>query len=145
MVDKNQIEKLSDVITKEITKINGTAAETRDRINSFIAKHNENIGKLNEKDNALQNKIEGLKSISQANSDRIQREVNGKLVVLKEEYIATTSSLRTETQTLTQSLQVSKSQQVSIEKRVNEIDSGNQQLLEKILAVNKIWRESARN
>ena len=71
MVDKNQIEKLSDVITKGITKINGTAAETRDRINSFIAKHNENIGKLNEKDNALQNKIEGLKSISQANSDRI--------------------------------------------------------------------------
>ena len=116
MVDKNQIEKLSDVITKEITKINGTDAETRDRINSFIAKHNENIGKLNEKDNALQNKIEDLKSISQANSDRIQREVNGKLVVLKEEYIATTSSLRTETQTLTQSLQVSKSQQVSIER-----------------------------
>ena len=43
--------------------------------------------------------------------------------------------MRTETQTLTQSLQESKSQQVSIEKRVNEIDSGNQQLLEKILAV----------
>ena len=70
--------------------------------------------------------------------------MNGKLVVLKEEYIATTSSLRTETQTLTQSLQVSKSQQVSIEKRVNEIDSGNQQLLEKILAVNKTWREKCK-
>ena len=64
--------------------------------------------------------------------------------MLKEEYIATTSSLRAETQTLTQSLQVTKLQQVSIERRVNEIDSGNQQLLEKILAVNKIWREKCK-
>ena len=64
--------------------------------------------------------------------------------MLKEGHIATTSSLRTETQTLTQSLQVPKLQQVSIERRVNEIDSGNQQLLEKILAVNKIWREKCK-
>ena len=43
MADRNQIEKLSDVITKEITKINGTASETNnDKVtekNNVVEKH----------------------------------------------------------------------------------------------------------
>ena len=43
MADRNQIEKLSDVITKEITKINGTASETNNNKvtekNNVVEKH----------------------------------------------------------------------------------------------------------
>merc|ERR1712241_927155 len=131
----NDLENQTGVSQQKIVELDNGSQALLEKILGLENGVNDKIGKLNEKDNALQNEIEGLKSISQANSDGIQKEVNGKLVELKEEYIATTNSLRTETQTLTQSLQESKSQQVSIEKRVNEIDSGNQQLLEKILAV----------
>ena len=131
----NDLENQTGVSQQKIVELDNGSQALLEKILGLENGVNDKIGTLNEKDNALQNEIEGLKSISQSNSDGIQKEVNGKLVELKEEYIATTNSLRTETQTLTQSLQESKSQQVSIEKRVNEIDSGNQQLLEKILAV----------
>merc|ERR1712223_769012 len=131
----NDLENQTGVSQQKIVELDNGSQALLEKILGLENGVNDKIGTLNEKDNALQNQIEGLKSISQANSDGIQKEVNGKLVELKEEYITTTNSLRTETQTLTQSLQESKSQQVSIEKRVNEIDSGNQQLLEKILAV----------
>ena len=77
MVNKNQIEKLSDVITKEITKMNGTAAETRDHMNSFIAKHNENIQEIND-----------LINVSQSNFSTIDMKIqttNTNLSIIREE------------------------------------------------------------
>merc|ERR1711950_43031 len=77
MVNKNQIEKLSDVITKEITKMNGTAVETRDHMNSFIAKHNENIQEIND-----------LINVSQSNFSTIDMKIqttNTNLSIIRDE------------------------------------------------------------
>merc|ERR1719394_861359 len=76
-----------------------------------------------------------LRTTNEKETDGLKKEFNVKLSELKEEYVATSSAIRMESQSLSQSLQESKTLQVSIEKRVNDIDSGNQQLLEKILAV----------
>merc|ERR1712045_205064 len=76
-----------------------------------------------------------MKSHSAASSDGLKQELAEQVGDLKKEHLDSTNSVRTEIHTLSHSLQEYKSQQVSVEKRVTQIDSGNQQLLEKILAV----------
>merc|ERR1712227_1086749 len=131
----NDLENLAGASNQRIAELdNGTQA----MLEKLVGLENgmtEKINNLNIIDAGLQDEIKNLRTTNEKETDGLKKEFNVKLSELKEEYVATSSAIRMESQSLSQSLQESKTLQVSIEKRVNDIDSGNQQLLEKILAV----------
>merc|ERR1719394_569744 len=131
----NDLENLAGASNQRIAELdNGTQA----MLEKLVGLENgmtDKINNLNIIDAGLQDEIKNLRTTNEKETDGLKKEFNVKLSKLKEEYVATSSAIRMESQSLSQSLQESKTLQVSIEKRVNDIDSGNQQLLEKILAV----------
>merc|ERR550532_997454 len=129
------LENQSGVCHQKISELDNGAQGLLEKLLGLEAGTNDKINQLNDKENELETEIKKIKSDNDASSDGFKQELAGRLGEMKEEYLAATNSVRTETHTLSQSLQEYKSQQISIEKRVTEIDSGNQQLLEKILAV----------
>merc|ERR1711911_164447 len=129
------LENQSGVCHQKISELDTGAQGLLEKLLGLEAGTNDKINQLNDKENELETEIKKMKSHNDASSDGFKQELAGRLGEMKEDYLAATNSVRTETHTLSQSLQEYKSQQISIEKRVTEIDSGNQQLLEKILAV----------
>merc|ERR1711911_267302 len=129
------LENQSGVCHQKISELDTGAQGLLEKLLGLEAGTNDKINQLNNKEKELETEIKKIKSDNDASSDGFKQELVGRLGEMKEDYLAVTNSVRTETHTLSQSLQEYKSQQISIEKRVTEIDSGNQQLLEKILAV----------
>merc|ERR1712227_510989 len=139
---KDQEKKLVDqsnsdlnLIKGQINDLENLAGASNQRIAELDNGTQSMLEKLVGLENGMTDKIKNLKAANEKGADGLRQELNVRLSELKEEYVATTNSIKMESQSLSQSLQESKTLQVSIEKRVNDIDSGNQQLLEKILAV----------
>merc|ERR1712227_990156 len=131
----NDLENLAGASNQRIAELDNGTQSMLEKLVGLENGMTDKINNLDATDAGLQDEIKNLKAANEKGADGLRQELNVRLSELKEEYVATTNSIKMESQSLSQSLQESKTLQVSIEKRVNDIDSGNQQLLEKILAV----------
>ena len=131
----NDLENQSGLCHQKIAELDNGAQGLLEKLLGLETGTNKKINQLNDKENNLEDEMKKLKSHSAASSDGLKQELAEQVGGLKKEHLDSTNSVRTEIHTLSHSLQEYKSQQVSVEKRVTQIDSGNQQLLEKILAV----------
>ena len=92
---------------------------------------------LNKTDESLLTKINGLQTDNAQNLADFRQDLDNKLAQNEKNNQGEYDSIRSETHILTQHLEEVKSLHVATEKRIVEMDAGNQQLLEKLLGVEK--------
>merc|ERR1712123_459284 len=92
---------------------------------------------LNKTDESLLIKINGLQTDNAQNLADFRQDLDNKLAQNDKNNQGEYDSIRSETHILSQHLEEVKSLHVATEKRIVEMDAGNQQLLEKLLGVEK--------
>merc|ERR1711892_334172 len=92
---------------------------------------------LDKTDDILLIKIEGLQTDNAQNLADFRQDLDNKLAQNDKNNQGEYNSIRSETHILSQHLEEVKSLHVATEKRIVEMDAGNQQLLEKLLGVEK--------
>merc|ERR1712106_1220750 len=92
---------------------------------------------LNKTDDSLLSKINGLQTDNSQNLADFRQDLDNKLAQNDKNNQGEYESIRSETHILSQHLEEVKSLHVATEKRIVEMDAGNQQLLEKLLGVEK--------
>merc|ERR1712123_520739 len=92
---------------------------------------------LNKTDESLLTKINGLQTDNARNLADFRQDLDNKLAQNDKNNQGEYDSIRSETHILSQHLEEVKSLHVATEKRIVEMDAGNQQLLEKLLGVEK--------
>merc|ERR1712123_221830 len=92
---------------------------------------------LNKTDESLLFKINGLQTDNAQNLADFRQDLDNKLAQNDKNNQGEYDSIRSETHILSQHLEEVKSLHVATEKRIVEMDAGNQQLLEKLLGVEK--------
>merc|ERR1712123_319577 len=92
---------------------------------------------LNKTDESLLTKINGLQTDNAQNLADFRQDLDNKLAQNDKNNQGEYDSIRSETHILSQHLEEVKSLHVATEKRIVEMDAGNQQLLEKLLGVEK--------
>merc|ERR1712142_1279078 len=97
----------------------------------------EKIEGLDKTDESLLSKINGLQTDNAQNLADIRQDLDNKLAENDRNWQVEHDSIRSETNILNQHLEEVRSLHLATDKRIVEMDAGNQQLLEKLLGVEK--------
>merc|ERR1712142_1196606 len=97
----------------------------------------EKIEGLDKTDDSLLSKINGLQTDNAQNLADIRKDLDNKLAENDKNWQVEHDSIRSETNILNQHLEEVRSLHLATDKRIVEMDAGNQQLLEKLLGVEK--------
>ena len=92
---------------------------------------------LDKTDDSLLSKINGLQTDNAQNLADIRKDLDNKLAENDKNWQVEHDSIRSETNILNQHLEEVRSLHLATDKRIVEMDAGNQQLLEKLLGVEK--------
>merc|ERR1711872_859307 len=95
------------------------------------------MGGLDKTDDSLLSKINGLQTDNAQNLADIRKDLDNKLAENDKNWQVEHDSIRSETNILNQNLEEVKSVHLATETKIHEMDAGNQQLLEKLLGVEK--------
>merc|ERR1719445_781115 len=125
----------SDVSERKISELDSGNQGLLEKLLGLENGLDAKIKDLDESDSKLKEEINGLRSDNGTSISQIQSHFTEKVSEVNNSLTSVSSSLREETKILSEKIDVSQTQQTALEKKMVDMDSGNQQLLDKLLAV----------
>merc|ERR1711892_1123400 len=133
----HDIENQNGISNQKISELDNGNQALLEKLLGLEKSINDRMEGLNKTDESLLTKINGLQTDNAQNLVDFRQDLNNKLAQNDKNNQGEYDSIRSETHILSQHLEEVKSLHVATEKRIVEMDAGNQQLLEKLLGVEK--------
>merc|ERR1712128_136688 len=131
------IENQNGISNQKITELDNGNQALLEKLLGLEKSIGDRMEGLNKTDESLLTKINGLQTDNAQNLADFRQDLDNKLAQNDKNNQGEYDSIRSETHTLSQHLEEVKSLHVATEKRIVEMDAGNQQLLEKLLGGEK--------
>jgi len=131
------IENQNGISNQKITELDNGNQALLEKLLGLEKSIGDRMEGLDKTDDSLLSKINGLQTDNAQNFADYRKDLDNKLAEHDKNWQVEHDSIRSETHILTQHLEEVKSLHVTTENRITEMDAGNQQLLEKLLGVEK--------
>merc|ERR1712066_1083537 len=125
----------SDVAERKISELDTGTQGLLEKLRGLENVHVAKMKDLDQNDADIREELHGLRSENASSLSQIQNHWTEKVNELNSTFTSTSSSIRDETKILSEKISQSQNQQTALENKVDDMDAGNQQLLEKLLAV----------